>query len=74
MDEEFFFRVVRASFAQRRKTLLNGLSAAFGAQLDKQALSQVLQRAGLSGGIRGERLDIGQFALLAAALQSALNA
>ena len=72
VDEAFFFRVVRAAFAQRRKTLLNGLSAAFGAQLDKDALRQVLQRAGLDESIRGERLSIEAFARLAAELQGAL--
>ena len=71
-DEAFFFRVVRAAFAQRRKTLLNGLSAAFGAQLDKDALRGVLQRAGLDESIRGERLSIEAFARLAAELQGAL--
>ena len=72
VDEAFFFRVVRAAFAQRRKTLLNGLSAAFGAQLDKDALRGVLQRAGLDESIRGERLSIEAFARLAAELQGAL--
>ena len=71
-DEASFFRVVRAACAQRRKTLLNGLSAAFGAQLDKDALRGVLQRAGLDESIRGERLSIEAFARLAAELQGAL--
>ena len=72
VDEACFFRAVRAALAQRRKTLLNGLSAAFGAQLDKDALRQVLQRAGLDESIRGERLSIEAFARLAAELQGAL--
>ena len=38
VDDSFFFQVVRASFAQRRKTLLNGLSSAFGSRLSKDAL------------------------------------
>ncbi|UQT47542.1 hypothetical protein M5E87_21665 [Flavonifractor plautii] len=37
VDDSFFFQVVRASFAQRRKTLLNGLSSAFGSRLSKDA-------------------------------------
>ncbi len=67
-DPALFFRVVRASFAQRRKTLLNGLSAAFGAQADKATLRQMIQDCGLPDGIRGERLGIPEFAALAARL------
>lgn len=72
VEEEQFFRVVRAAFAQRRKTLLNGLSSAFGDRLDREALRASLAEAGLPDGIRGERLGIPEFAVLAAALQSRL--
>lgn len=74
VEEAFFFRVVRASFAQRRKTLLNGLSSAFGSQLNREVLALALQRAGLPASIRGERLDIQQFALLASELKQVLDA
>ncbi|NLF34618.1 MAG: ribosomal RNA small subunit methyltransferase A, partial [Clostridiales bacterium] len=67
-DEAFFFKVVRASFAQRRKTLLNGLSAAFGGKREKEALRQVIADCGLSPDVRGETLDIPAFAALAARL------
>ena len=67
-DEGFFFRVVRASFAQRRKTLLNGLSSAFGDRLSKEALRDVLDTCGLPADVRGERLSIPEFARLASAL------
>ena len=69
-SEAMFFRVVKASFAQRRKTLLNGLSAAFGDRLDKDALRQAIAQAGLPEGVRGEKLGIGEFARLAHAIQS----
>ncbi len=69
VEEGLFFRVVRASFAQRRKTLLNGLTAAFGSQSDKQALRHAILRAGLPESVRGERLGIPEFARLAAELQ-----
>ena len=72
-SEELFFRVVRASFAQRRKTLLNGLSAAFGDRLGKDALRQAITQAGLPDGIRGERLGIPEFARLAHAIQSLMG-
>ena len=72
-DEAFFFRVVRAAFAQRRKTLLNGLNSAFGDRLDKEQLRQAIASAGLPEGVRGERLGIGEFAALARALQNLLG-
>ena len=70
VDEALFFRVVRASFAQRRKTLLNGLSSAFGAPVGKQALRQAIEAAGLPPDVRGERLGIAEFAAVAAAIQT----
>ena len=69
VDEAFFFRVVRAAFAQRRKTLLNGLASAFGDKLSKDQLRQAIADAGLPESIRGERLSIAEFAALARALQ-----
>ena len=71
-DEDFFFQVVRASFAQRRKTLLNGLSAAFGRQYTKQQLQDILQGCGLPPDIRGERLGISEFAALSKALRAGI--
>lgn len=62
-NKELFFRVVRGAFGLRRKTLLNALSAAF--PLDKEQLRNCIQAAGLSPEIRGERLSIQDFALLA---------
>lgn len=74
VEEPFFFQVVKASFAQRRKTLLNGLSSAFGSRLDKDALRSILEGCGLPADVRGERLGIAEFARLAAALQERLRA
>lgn len=70
-DEALFFRVVKASFAQRRKTLVNGLTSGFG-QLGKQQLIDVVERCGFSANIRGETLDIPGFAAIANALFSIL--
>ena len=61
-DPEHFFRVVRAAFAQRRKTLVNGLYAAFGQQLTKEQLANILTDCGLPADVRGERLGIPEFA------------
>ena len=68
-DEAFFFRVVRAAFAQRRKTLLNALGAAFGGQVSKEELAGLLDACGLPSDVRGERLGIPEFAALARALR-----
>lgn len=66
-DESMFFRVVRASFAQRRKTLQNGLAAGF-PELGKARVGELLERCGLSPTVRGETLDIPTFAKIADAL------
>lgn len=63
-DEAAFFRVVKAAFAQRRKTLLNCLGSAYGDR-GKEELRQVILDCGLPEDIRGERLGIPEFAALA---------
>lgn len=68
-DETMFFRLVRASFAQRRKTLLNGISSAFGNRFSKDELRRIIQSCGLPADIRGERLGIAEFAALAGKLK-----
>ncbi len=69
-DEEFFFRVVRAAFAQRRKTLHNSLSAALGAPFTREMVAQAIADCGLSPTVRGERLGIREFAYLARTLKA----
>ena len=61
--------VVRAAFAQRRKTLLNALSASYGSRFSKEQLRQIILDLGLPETIRGERLGLEKFAQLAKALQ-----
>ena len=63
-DEALFFRVVRAAFAQRRKTLSNALSAGF-SELGKAGVNEVLERCGIPLTVRGETLTIEQFAAVA---------
>ncbi len=65
-NEALFFRLVRAAFGQRRKTLANSLGSA---GYDKATLQAALQRAGISPTARAEQLTLPQFAALAAALQ-----
>lgn len=62
-DEKIFFKVVKASFMQRRKTLLNGLANAGIAS--KEKLKEILQELNLSENVRGESLSIEQFAEIA---------
>lgn len=64
LDEKLFFRVVRASFAQRRKTLVNALAAGFG-EFSKAELTAVLSECGISPTVRGETLSIPEFAEIA---------
>jgi len=63
-DEKLFFRVVRASFAMRRKTLQNGLAAGF-PELGKAGAKEVLHACGLPENVRGETLSIQQFGAIA---------
>ena len=63
LDKATFFRTVRASFAMRRKKLQNGLAAGF-PELGKEAVGEVIAECGLPENVRGETLDIGQFAAL----------
>ena len=68
-DETAFFRTVRAAFAQRRKTLLNCLSSAYG-EYSKAELTEIMESCGLSPTVRGETLDIPTFARLSEALRN----
>ena len=71
-SEALFFRTVRAAFAMRRKTLLNGLSAGFG-ELSRTELTQLLTDCGVAPTVRGETLDIPAFARIADALHERLQ-
>lgn len=68
-DRDAIFAVVKAAFAQRRKTLLNGLSAAYGSRFSKDELRQMILECGLPETVRGERLGLKEFAALANALK-----
>lgn len=63
-DEQALFAVIKAAFAQRRKTLLNGLSAAYGSRFSKEELRQLILDCGLSETVRGECLSLADFAFL----------
>ncbi len=62
-NEELFFRVIKASFMQRRKTLVNGLINS-GIITDKSVIKDIFEEIGLNLEIRGEKLTLEQFAEL----------
>ncbi len=64
LNEKLFFRVVRASFAMRRKTLVNGLASGF-PELGKEKIKELLAACGFSETVRGETLGIPEFARIA---------
>lgn len=63
-DESLMFRMIRASFNQRRKTLVNGLNNGAELNLEKQQIVNALGTMGLAPDIRGEALTLEQFAAL----------
>ncbi len=67
-DEKLLFSLIRASFNQRRKTLLNGLKNSSELSFTKEEILEALQKAGLPENVRGEALTLEQFAGLADAL------
>ena len=67
-DEKFFLKVINGAFLLRRKTLLNSLSSAF-PKLEKTAIQSAIDSCGLPPTVRGEALDLNDFAALSKALK-----
>lgn len=63
-DESFLFRIIRASFNQRRKTLVNSLSNSSDLHLTKEQVAKALEQMELPASVRGETLTLKQFAKL----------
>ena len=63
-DKDLMFRLIRASFNQRRKTLQNGLSNAQDLSFSKEEIAAAIESLGLSPSVRGETLTLAQFAAL----------
>ena len=63
-DEKFMFRLIRAAFAQRRKTLVNTLRNDSSLSYSREQLETVLAAMGLPAAVRGERLSLAEFAEL----------
>ncbi|MDO4475357.1 MAG: 16S rRNA (adenine(1518)-N(6)/adenine(1519)-N(6))-dimethyltransferase RsmA [Lachnospiraceae bacterium] len=71
-DEAFMFRLIKTSFAQRRKTLMNGLRNSSELTLTKEQILEGLSRLGKSESVRGETLTLEEFAKLSDILQDIL--
>lgn len=67
-DEKLMFKLIRASFNQRRKTLINGVSNFSELSFTKEQVAEALKSIGLNENIRGEALDLEKFARLSDAL------
>ena len=72
-DEGLFFRIVRASFGQRRKTLLNNLMSNFAGKEQKNLILQALESTGIEPSRRGETLSIEEFGKLSNAFGELLQ-
>ena len=72
-DEKLMFRIIRASFNQRRKTLVNGLKNSQELSFTKEEIEKALTVCGLSLNVRGEALTLEQFAELANAFYDLKN-
>ena len=64
-DERFLFSVIRASFQQRRKTLVNGLNNAPWIPVDREEITRCVESLGYGPSVRGEKLTLEEFARLA---------
>lgn len=72
-DEALMFRLIRASFNQRRKTLANGLYNAAEMQLSKEMIAKSIEELGVPSNIRGETLTLEQFAALSNIIKGRLS-
>ncbi len=64
-DEKLMFRLIRASFNQRRKTLVNSLKNSAELTYSKEQIEHAIEKCGFSATVRGEALTLEQFAALA---------
>ena len=72
-DEKLMFRIIRASFNQRRKTLQNGLNNSQELSFTKEQIAEAIEKMGLSPSVRGEALTLEQFAKLSDLLAEVKN-
>lgn len=64
-NEELMFKLIRAAFNQRRKTLVNALKNYEGLELEREEIESVLEKLGMDKSVRGEKLSLAEFAKMA---------
>ncbi len=69
-DEKLLFKIIRASFNQRRKTLLNGLKNSPELDFSGEEIAAAIESCGFDAAVRGEALTLAEFAILSDALGS----
>ena len=73
-DEKLMFRIIRASFNQRRKTLANGLKNAADLNIPKELIAESIESLGHGSSVRGEALTLEEFAALSNYISRGLQA
>jgi 16S rRNA (adenine1518-N6/adenine1519-N6)-dimethyltransferase len=73
MDEALMFKIIRASFNQRRKTLANGLNNSTEIHLPKDVITEAIEELGKGPSVRGETLTLEEFAVLSDAIYKRLQ-
>ena len=73
-DEKLMFRIIRASFNQRRKTLANGLKNAADLDIPKELIAESIESLGHGPSVRGEALTLEEFATLSNYISRGLRA
>ena len=71
-DEQLMFKIIRASFNQRRKTLANGLNNSPEIHLPKEVIINAIESLGKGPSVRGEALTLAEFAQLSNTIKSML--
>lgn len=72
-DEAFFFKIVKSSFAQRRKKVSNSISNTLGLEVNRADIEKILVEMGQNADARAERLSIDNFAELSNRIKTLLN-
>lgn len=73
LDEALMFKIIRASFNQRRKTLANGLNNSTEIHLPKDVITEAIEELGKGPSVRGETLTLEEFAVLSDAIYKRLQ-
>lgn len=72
-DEKLMFRIIRASFNQRRKTLANGLNNAADLNIPKEVIAESIEKLGKGASVRGEALTLAEFVELSNYIYQKIN-